>query len=95
MLTKIGILPQPFDDGIGCILGIHLHGRQSDLRILRSLIGAVDAGEVLCLADTCLFVEALHITAFGLGERGIDIDLNNAPPPPSCVPSAVRRRRAR
>src|SRR3982751_5048612 len=65
-------LHQLLDDEIGSLLRAHRRRVDADLRLLRLLIGAVDAGEVLELAGARLRVEALGVALLGFGERRID-----------------------
>src|SRR5438309_5105186 len=58
-------LHQLLDDEIGRFLGAHRRRVDADLRMLRRLIGTVDAGEVLELARPCLRIKPLGVALLG------------------------------
>ena len=64
------------NDQLGRVFRAHCRGVDADFGILRPLVRAVDAGEVLELAGPRLLVEALHIAALGDLERGVDEDFD-------------------
>ena len=64
------------DDQVGGRLGVHRHRVDPDVGRLGRLVGRIDAGEIGELAGARLAVEALGVAPLGLGERGVDEDLD-------------------
>lgn len=64
------------NDLLGAFFGCALGGVEADFGMERRLVGVVDAGEAFEFAAAGFGVEAFHITAFALFERGIDEDLD-------------------
>src|SRR3954466_13881881 len=66
-------------DCFGGLLGRGGGGVDSQVGILRRLVGGVDAGEVLQVAAPRLLVEAFWIAPLGHVERRVDEDLDELP----------------
>jgi hypothetical protein len=73
---EVALLSEPIDDLEDALLDRVLVSLDGDLRVVRLLIGSRDAGEVLDLAGTGLFVETLGITLLGDLEGHVDVDLD-------------------
>src|SRR5947209_5548417 len=65
-------LQKLLDDQVRGRFGAELRRVDVDLGVVRDLIGAVDAGEILELPSARLGVEPLGVALFGLGQRRID-----------------------
>src|SRR5690348_4755280 len=96
-LTPGSLAPpqQLLDDQVRGFVGRHLCRVDADFGVLRLLVRAVDAGEILELAGAGLGIEALGVALLGFGERRIDKDLEELAlgnHPPDHVPLGPERR---
>src|SRR3546814_2880216 len=70
------VIKQPFNNRLGCLFGCHLRRVDVDFGVLGRLIRAVDPGEVGKLARARLFIQALDVARLGLGQRRVDVHLD-------------------
>ena len=68
-------IDQVVDNNRDLFLKRHFVRLEMDFRILRRFVRIVDAGEILDLTRTRLFVQALRVTFFGYSQRAINKNL--------------------